>query len=84
MRDQDVTSSAELRVRLPRLRATLANARITERAQLGRRPVQPDLVSCAKADTMDALTAYVEAIESLCWPVPRELRAEINLRRTIR
>ena len=85
MRDQGtVTTSAELRGRLPGLLAVLDRARLTERAQLGRQPVLQDQVFGAKADTMQALAAYVEAIEALGWPVPRELRSEINLRRTIR
>ena len=36
-----------------------------------------------RSSTLDALVAYAEALDSLAWPVPREVLQQIQLRRSL-
>lgn len=40
-------------------------------------------VDAARADTLQALTAYATAIEALSWPVPRGIHLEIQMHRAL-
>ena len=58
-------------------------ARDHERALQGRAGVNTMELARLRATTLDALVAYAEALDSLAWPVPRELVQQIQLRRSL-
>ncbi|TIC79667.1 hypothetical protein E8D34_11810 [Nocardioides sp. GY 10113] len=69
--------------RLARLWDDVEAARSSERTQAGKTPLRSDAAHAARSDTLDALLAYAEAIESLAWPVPRGIQLEIRLYRSL-
>ena len=58
-------------------------ARDQERARQGRNGVSSVELAQLRSSTLDALVAYAEALDSLAWPVPREVLQQIQLRRAL-
>lgn len=68
------------------LRALLddvVEARARERGQLHGSGSSTDDVRAARQATLQALTAYADAIGSLSWPVPRRIQLDIQMHQSL-
>jgi hypothetical protein len=79
----EARSGLECRLGLDSLLDTLVVARDHERMLQGRNGVSAVELANLRMTTLDALVAYAEALDSLAWPVPREVLQQIRLRRSL-
>ena len=75
-------SSAARRVHLNRLLADVVLARGRENRHAG--GGSHLALEAARADTLQALTDYAEALEDLSWPVPRTIQMDIALHKSLK
>src|SRR5689334_17144901 len=79
----EARSGLECRLGLDLLLDTVVVARDRERMLQGRNGASAVELADLRTTTLGALIAYAEALESLAWPVPREVLQQIQLRRSL-
>ena len=73
----------DCRLGLDTLYDAFVAARDVERARQARNGVSTVELAQLRSNTLEALVAYAEALDSLAWPVPREVLQQIQLRRAL-
>ncbi len=81
---RSVTSeSLACRLNLGSLLDAVAAALETEREVQRRIGGNSAALARSRWDTLEALQAYADALESLAWPIPRQLHQQMELRRAL-
>jgi hypothetical protein len=78
-----VVSPSDARRRVSRLLNEVVAARGRVQARLVERGGCPDAIDKARIGNLHALMDYATAIESLSWPVPRNILMEIKLHQAL-
>lgn len=73
----------DCRLGLDTLYDTFVAARDAERSRQARTGASTVELAQLQSTTLEALVAYAEALDSLAWPVPREVLQQIQLRRAL-
>jgi hypothetical protein len=73
----------ECRLGLDSLAEAIAEALAKERGEQRRIGCSSAVMARLRWDTLAALQAYADALDSLAWPVPRQLHQQIELRRAL-
>lgn len=73
----------DCRLGLDALLETVVAARDIERERQARNGVSTIELTQLRSTTLEALVAYADALDSLAWPVPREVTRQIQLRRAL-
>jgi hypothetical protein len=79
----EARGTLECRLGLDSLFEAITAAREREREERRRVGCSRVVMARVRWDTLGALEAYAEALDSLAWPVPRQLHQQMELRRAL-
>jgi hypothetical protein len=78
-----IGGGVESRLGLDSLLEAIASAREKEREEQRRIGCSSVAMTRLRWDTLAALEAYADALDSLAWPVPRQFQQQMDLRRAL-